>query len=206
MYKSYSWLPDITTLADFSGDFNLFIDRLYKIFEKDLKPNQIFIDGIRVNCCDTYNVNKLETDCVKYFRNGCNNTLYKCHCFFKPREKEFNHLMTKGQNIFIPPRTKLKNKRPGVFDEERAMRIAWIRPILINYSKYPSDILYFESGNAPNIEKHYWLKAEDFIVILRNVERPNKKTLLILTTAHYIDRDDARIDYENKYINYSNSL
>jgi len=125
MYKSYSWLSDLTNPDNYSGDFNLFIQELYGIFERDLKPNSIFIDGIRVKCCDTYNVNnKLETDCRKYFKAGCNNTNYNCNCFFRDKEKEFNHLMTKGQDLFVPPRTKIENQRPGIFDEERAMRLS----------------------------------------------------------------------------------
>lgn len=123
-----------------------------------------------------------------YVHQGhCGNNQYSCtDCSYKGKEDIFNHLTCYDN---------LNQRIPGIFDLQRAIRIAWIRPIIENYQN--ADILFWEEPyKNKGFSLYFWLKDSDYLVILR---RP-KNNLLFLTTAFYVDKTSnyAR-NLENKY-------
>lgn len=109
------------------------------------------------------------------------------HPLFKGKLDGFVHLVTRE--------SKYSGKRN--FDNQRANRIHWIRPILENVTN--NRVKYFERINDKGIKQyHYWLKENDFLVILREI-----KPDILLVTSFIVDVT-AKFKYQRWYDEFNN--
>ncbi len=98
------------------------------------------------------------------------------HPLFKGKHDTFVHVVTRE--------SKMRGKRE--FDQQRANRIHWIRPILENSED--DRIWYFEKKNEDNENQEYfWYESKDFLVILKSIE-PD----VLLVTSFYVDADKKK--------------
>lgn len=182
------WLPDKIDIKDYQTTNDL-INYLYTIFEKDFKDktkpfqfnnqNVVFAKlPLHVRCSEL--IDKDET---------CNNTEYNCsNCPYIDKEDIFNHITCSEQSEDI--------RTPGIYEQERAIRLPWIRPIIENCNNTHSSIRYYETIVDGQLRKCFWLNTEKYLVIL--TEGSNKD--LYLTSAYYLynrkKSDRARKDYK----------
>jgi hypothetical protein len=109
------------------------------------------------------------------------------HPLFKGKSKGFVHLVTRE--------SKYSGKRN--FDNQRANRIHWVKPILENASD--NRIKYFERINDDNFnQRFYWFKEKNLIVILREIE-PD----VLLVTSFCVDDMEKR-KYQGWYNEFKN--
>ncbi|HZL11560.1 MAG TPA: hypothetical protein VFC65_16375 [Prolixibacteraceae bacterium] len=100
------------------------------------------------------------------------------HPLFKGKPEGFVHLVTRE--------SKYSGKRN--FDNQRANRIHWVKPLLENASNF--NVKYFERINDKGFnQRYYWLKKKDFLVILREIV-PD----VLLVTSFCVDEME-----KNKY-------
>lgn len=93
------------------------------------------------------------------------------HPVCRGKMQAFEHLITRE--------SKYKGKRD--FDRERANKIHWIRPIIVNASD--ARIKYFERLNDRGYNQlYYWYEERGFMVIVREL-----KPGLILITSFSVD-------------------
>lgn len=101
--------------------------------------------------------------------NGCTVKIVNKASFnqeFKGYPETFVHLITRE--------SKMKGQR--MFDKERANRVHWIKPILVNFQN--PRIKYYEYLDEKGImKKHFWFQESDFMVVLK----PIGNDLLIVT-------------------------
>lgn len=115
------------------------------------------------------------------------NTNPSKHPLFKGKFQGFVHLVTR--------KSKYTEKRQ--YDRDRANRIHWIKPILENWQS--PQVTYFEQPNKDGeIQYFYWLQANFFIVILRELN-PD----LLLISAYCVDEDN-KVQFRKQYNNYRN--
>ncbi len=105
-----------------------------------------------------------------------------------PNQKEqvFWHLITRRNK---------ENKR--VFDLERARRIGWIKQIILDYAKPHVKLFYYLDKK---IRLYLWLYDFDFVVIL---QKAHKGEAIFLVTGFYIDKNDNKKTYEDRYKAYN---
>lgn len=184
-----SWLPKVIDLTCFNSVSEK-VGFLYQVFENDLKnkENPLFFDGREVKV----HPNALSNKCLSFLETNttCDNEYQCATCPYILYEDIFNHITTKqNKKLSADFRT------PGIFSEERAIRINWIRPIIENVNS-SSDVLYYQTITKSQLKHCFWLKKEKYLVIL--VE--NNKGDLYLNTAYYLyDRKmTSRIRLEYK--------
>jgi hypothetical protein len=98
------------------------------------------------------------------------------HPLFRGMHDTFVHVVTRE--------SKIRGKRE--FDQQRANRIHWIRPILENAKD--ERIWYFERQNENDEnQEYYWYESQDFLVILKPIE-PD----VLLVTSFYVDKDKKK--------------
>lgn len=184
--SNLKWLPQKLNLTDFS-DINDFIKHLYFIFEQDFKNNgPVYFGGKPVLINDL----PLYVRCEKLLQKGltCNNK-YSCdNCVFVDKEDIFNHITCREQSDAM--------RTPGIFEEERASRLPWIKHIIENCNKEHPSIKYYETTVKGNNRICFWLEIEKFLVILTE----DNEGRLYLTSAYYLynrkKSDRPRSDYK----------
>lgn len=98
------------------------------------------------------------------------------HPLFRGKHGAFEHVVTR--------QSKIRGKRE--FDQQRANRIHWIRPILENLDD--DRIWYFEKENEDNEnQEYYWYESKNFLVILKPIE-PD----VFLVTSFYVDTEKKK--------------
>lgn len=103
---------------------------------------------------------------LKYNSNRSN------HPVCRGKAQAFEHIITRE--------SKISGKRS--FDRDRANKVHWIRPILLNASDVR--IKYFERINDKGQNQHfYWYQEKSFIIIIREIQ---PDTLLI--TSFSVDK------------------
>jgi hypothetical protein len=108
---------------------------------------------------------------------------------FRQYPETFVHIITR-----LSP---MRGKRN--FEPERANRIHWIKPILLQ--KDNSKIKFFEFADDDGILKyHYWFKEMNFMIVLK----PISPDVLIIT-AFCVDKMD-RNKYNNRYFKYRKDI
>lgn len=93
------------------------------------------------------------------------------HPMFKGKPEGFEHICTRES----------KHSKRRNFDPERANKIHWIKPVILN--KDDNRIKYFERLHyTGQNQQYYWLKEKDYVVIVREIT-----TNLQLVTAFKVD-------------------
>lgn len=161
------------TINDFIDDiFNILIDHFYiqKIrFDKEI----IKINGNQLICKSDDNCNSVEYDCS--------------NCPFQNKHERFNHIVT-GKNE--------NSRAPGKYNEKRAIRIHWIKPIIENYSQ--DEILYFNKPYKGKKRHYFWAKDDNYIVVVEET----KKSKFYIITAFVIDDGTYYNRLEKDYNDY----
>lgn len=105
------------------------------------------------------------------------------HPICRGKSQGFEHIITRE--------SKYSGKRN--FDRERANKIHWIRPVILNVSDVR--IKYFEKINDKGMNQlFYWFEEKHFVVIVREVN-PD----LMLITSYSVDhgkKQQFKRDYE----------
>lgn len=118
---------------------------------------------------------------LKYNSNKSN------HPICRGKAQAFEHVITR--------KSKISGKRN--FDRERANKIHWIRPILLNANDVR--IKYFERINDDGENQHfYWYQEKSFIIIIREIQ----PDILLITSfsVDTLERNNFKIWYD-KYRN-----
>ncbi len=98
------------------------------------------------------------------------------------RELDFWHMTTRDY-------AKDGNRSPEL---QRAVRIRWIR-FVIEYFKHPEiDYYQYLEGNG-RVRHYFWVPTRNYIVILEAT-----KTAYVFRTAHVVDKEHQRKDFERK--------
>jgi len=109
------------------------------------------------------------------------------HPICKGKALAFEHIITRESRI--------SGRRD--FDRERANKIHWIRPILLNAGDVR--IKCFEKTNYKGQnQQYYWFEEKSFVVILREIQSD-----LFLITAFLVDRIE-RLKFRRWYEEYGN--
>lgn len=89
------------------------------------------------------------------------------------------------------------------FDEDRACRIAWIRPIIENYNK-PFIKMFYYMENDGKIRLYLWLFEYNFLVILERIR--TRLDYAFIVTSFYIDNEHKKSKLERKFQDYINKV
>lgn len=115
------------------------------------------------------------------------NTNRSRHPICRGKAQTFEHIITREN--------KIAGRRN--FDPDRANKIHWIRPVLVN--AHDVRIRYFERIHHDGRNQHfYWFEAKHFIIILREI---NADAMLI--TSYCVDSTEIR-KFRNWYNEYRN--
>jgi len=95
---------------------------------------------------------------------------------FKNKPETFVHIVTR----------EIASSGRRSFDKERANKVHWIKPILVNC--IDSRIIVFDRyhGKTGKPQRYFWYKDKDFVVILRNNHKDN-----FLLTAFCVEPQKA---------------
>jgi hypothetical protein len=108
---------------------------------------------------------------------------------YKEYQETFYHIITRKSNI----------AKMRLYECNRANRIHWIKPILLNHPH--KDILYYKWKDEDGIcKEHYWLISKSFMVVLKNVD-PDKQ----IVTSFCVDADE-KLKYFERYDNFRNGV
>lgn len=184
------WLPEPVNDKLFKTHQD-FVNHLYSIFEADFKDR--INPPIYNNRIVKYATQILKPHCDKILRQGlnCRNVNYNCcNCQYPEKEDIFNHVTC--SELSKNPRI----RTPGIYERQRAIRINWIRPIIENFTD--ENILYYEKPDKKMLSKCFWLKPENYLVVIKE----DKKGRLFLSTGYFTYNKTSGIqkDYDN-YMN-----
>jgi len=187
------WLPAKISPSDFSN-FNEYINHLYLIFTKyffDVN-NKIKYDNRNVEISPLM----LSERCLILTEKGltCRNSFTCSNCPFVDKEDIFNHITCKRLND--------ETRTPGKYEEERAIRLPWIKPIIENCNEAHPSIKYYEKILDGELRKYFWLDSEKYIVVLTE----GKDNKLYLTTAYYLYNRKCSDRYRKEYKEYCRKL
>ena len=161
-------LDDLEDLFDDLGIDGPTPDQLYKMY------------GIFLNDIVRNPIVLLNGKTLKYNSNKSK------HPICKGKAQAFEHIVTR--------KSKISGKRN--FDRERANKIHWIRPILLNTQDMR--IKYFERVNNKGKNHFYWYQEKSFIVITREIQPE-----ILLITSYSVDKQE-RNKFRQWYNGYRN--
>jgi len=108
---------------------------------------------------------------------------------FEEYPETFVHLITRKSN---------SGKR--VFDQYRANKIHWVKPILLQADH--EDIKYFQYIEGDGTTRdYYWYQLGNFLVIMQKVTPE-----YLVITSFNIDDEISRKKFEKRYLRYLNSI
>lgn len=103
------------------------------------------------------------------------------------KEEIFWHIVTR----------KNQKTKKREFDRNRACRIKWIKPIILNHN-HPKIKMFYYLESSGKIRLYLWAYEVDFIVILQKLG----STSSYLVTSFYIDKDYNKDIYSKRYEAY----
>ena len=163
----------------------MILDELEELFE-DLDIDEPSLEQLN----EMYEIYKSEI--CKIIFNGEQIVVNKNrsrHPICRGMNQSFEHIITRKSHH--------SGKRN--FDNQRANRIHWIKPIIDNYED--SRVHYFEELNSDNqLQYFFYLYERDFIVILRALPQGN-----MLITSYYVD-DYQKNYFKKKYEKYRDRI
>lgn len=173
--NNIQFLPEVIDFEKYNT-FNEFIEDIFYILY-----NQFFVDKIKFNG-KLVRISTKELICGQ--NDNCNSEEYTCSsCPFQGKYERFNHIVT-GLNE--------NTRTPGKYNQDRAIRIHWIKPIIENVEE--EDIIYFKKGDT----HYFWAKEDSYIVIVTE----NNKGLYFLKTAFVVNDTTYYKRFEREYNNY----
>ena len=117
------------------------------------------------------------------------------------KEADFWHLTTRKQEKIIKQGNRYIKTIERYPDFRRAERIEWVKQILDNYNHETVKWFYYQETNQKrDIRLYLWAYQDDFVVILQKLGRSSS----FLVTSFYIDNEDKKRDYEQRFNSYKN--
>lgn len=148
------------------------------------------------NCCEDnkkidflYEIFKSDFVDVDVHLNGIIYIDPKSHDKEDDKENIFWHIITR------------KDRGTRNFDEPRACRIKWIKPIIENFLSQNIKLFYYYEDNG-KIRLYLWAFQNDFVVILQKLGNISS----YLVTSFYIDNQKKRDIFEKKYNDYNDKI
>ena len=120
------------------------------------------------------------------------NTIYidpQSHKKKDGKEEIFWHITTRDNK---------KNKKRE-FDEQRACRIKWIKPIILNHN-HDKIKMFYHLESLGKVRLYLWAFEVDFLVILQKLGSSSS----YLVTSFYIDKNYNKNIYTKRYEAYIN--
>lgn len=150
------------------------VNAVYDAFKQDFIDNTVQID---------------ETDLVIKSVLFSKSDEYGLPDSFKSYRETFVHIITREEK----ETSKKISKTIRRFDEKRANRVHWIRPIIENSDCKLVERFEFIESNG-KLREYFWCRCLDYIVVVE-YQNPNYKMI----TGFCIDGEN-RAYYQNKYI------
>jgi hypothetical protein len=164
-------------LSHFSSDTAAF-DHLYGFFKRDFIDQKTYLSG------SIYVDPKGQG-----MKNG--------------REEVFWHITTRDQVKRIRQGNRIVPIKTRPIDPDRASRLAWVRPMLLNYAH--SDIKLFyrkETKGKKAIRLYLWAHQHDFVVIVQKLGASD----VFLVTSFYITEGYKRASYAKWDLEYTSGV
>ncbi|WP_372739997.1 hypothetical protein [Neptunomonas sp.] len=164
-------------LTDLSSDTEIF-DYLYLFFEEDFIEQRTLLAG------SIY----LDPN-GQGMRNG--------------REEVFWHITTRERTVRVRQGNQFIPSKSRLLDPDRASRIDWIRPILLNHNHTDIKLFYRKetTGRKP-IRLYLWAHQHDFVVIVQKLGASGA----FLVTSFYITEVYKRASYARLYAEYTSGV
>jgi len=105
------------------------------------------------------------------------------------KEEIFWHIVTR------------KNRGRRELDPPRAMRIKWVKSIILNHNHSEIKLFYYLEDNG-KIRLYLWAYNYDFVVILQKLGNGSS----YLVTSFYIDNQKKRDKFQKKFEDYTNKI
>lgn len=191
--SNLKWLPEKVEPANFNS-FNSYIEYLYKIFRQYFINEETRVKFRNQNIEISFL--QLSERCLQLVEKGltCRNNFTCSDCPFVDKEDIFNHITCKRLNS--------ETRTPGKYEEERAIRLPWIKPIIEHCDTSHSSIKYYEKILNGELRMYFWLDSEKFIVVI--TKGADKK--LYLTTSYYLYNRKQSDRYRKEYKMYCKTL
>lgn len=119
------------------------------------------------------------------------------------KEDVFWHITTREQEKRVKHNKTYKKIKERLLDPDRAIRIRWVRPILMNHQDNNIRIFYRKEtkGKKP-IRLYFWAHQNDFVVIVQKLGLSD----CYLVTSFYITEKYKRDTYRSWYLKYQNKM
>lgn len=116
------------------------------------------------------------------------------------REEVFWHITTRDQIKRVRQGNRIVPIKTRPLDPDRASRIAWVRPMLLNYAHADIKLFYRKEtkGKKP-IRLYLWAHQHDFVVIVQKLGASNA----FLVTSFYITESYKRASYTKWHNEYA---
>ncbi len=119
------------------------------------------------------------------------------------KEQDFWHLTTRKDVKFIWQNNQRIKKTERYPDYKRAKRLEWVKQIITHHNHEQVKLFYHQESNyKKDIRLYLWAYEYDFVVILQKMGKSES----FLVTSFYIDYDNKRQTFEQRYQNYLNNV
>ena len=116
------------------------------------------------------------------------------------REEIFWHITTRERKKRVKQGKTYTNIITRPLDLQRASRIEWIRPMLLNHQHSDIRLFYRKETKAKKpIRLYLWAYQQDFVVIVQKLGASNA----LLVTSFYITESYKRNSYTKWYADYT---
>lgn len=115
------------------------------------------------------------------------------------KEEVFWHITTRTQTKTVKRGKQMVKLISRPYDPERAARIEWIKPLLLNHEHQDVKLFYRkESKGKQPIRLYFWAHQNDFVVIVQKLGTSDA----FLVTSFYITETYKRASYDKWYNEY----
>lgn len=119
------------------------------------------------------------------------------------REEVFWHITTREKKKTVKQGNKFVPLVSRPLDPDRASRIDWIRPILLNHNHTNIKLFYRkETKGKQQIRLYLWAHQHDFVVIVQKLGASDA----FLVTSFYITEGYKRASYTRWHVEYTTGV
>ena len=191
------FLPSLFNPSRFAN-LNTFIDYIYTVFMNDFDPKT---PQVKFNSKYVIARPKI-LDCSNC-GNKCNNQFECKNCPFLNKLDIFQHICSdEDLNLPVLPEYKYKkNRTPGIYNRNRATKIAWLRFMIENYKNENFIRYYNRRSSKREINHYFWLYNEHYILILVEDKRG-----IYIRSCYDIKSDQDERKHCRQYMQYKQSI
>lgn len=180
------------------SNLNAFIDYTYSMFIKDFNPNS---PRIEFNSKEVMARPKI-LNCSNC-GNKCNNQFECQNCPFFNKLDIFQHICSDEDPTLpvLPEYKNKKNRTPGIYNRNRATKVAWLRFMIENYQNENFIWYYNRPSSNKELNHFFWLHKEHYILIL--VEEKRK---IYIRSCYDIKSDEDEKKHYRHYLQYKQNI